>query len=210
MYDVTDYKFIIVIGVLILTILIIRTPSPTEKVLLFSVACIIFYYLFLAQSKLLVAHKTVTSSVDEIVNVIKTDNKLNTYTEKVFRRVIGTDPKLLKSLKGLLLLMQYDGPTVKEVLLKLVEFYRVYATLLLSQDGSHHGDIQTLVTKRLDVLSTLNTLYVSLPLLKYTNMIEVIILIIQSATYKCINVTRNKYNIGIGILKPPYASNILS
>jgi hypothetical protein len=67
------------------------------------------------------------------------------------------------------------------------------------------GSVVKLMDQRFELLQNIQSLYVSIPFKRHTKVFENVSLVIQSSTYKCMNVLKNKYNLDI--LKPPYASN---
>lgn len=120
------------------------------------------------------------------------------------QKVLESDPVMLKAIRALGKYAQYDKDIVYSILGKIVQFYELYADILLEVKDVHTM-LANLIDMRLSIMAQMHSLFVSLPQAKHTKVFEYITLIIQGSTYKCLNVLKNKY--GTTAHEPPVAGN---
>lgn len=102
-----------------------------------------------------------------------------------------------------------DQETANEILVLASKFYRAYTKLLIEQMNIKTADnsVKALVDHRIELLKKLHFLYVKYPQVNQFDL-ERSILVIQAATYKCLNVIKHKFHDKDYITTlPPYAAN---
>lgn len=121
------------------------------------------------------------------------------------KKILESDPQMLRAVLALIKYARYDKDNVLAVIVNLIQFYQLYADILLEiKDVKVH--LATLVDNRYKILRLLHSLFVTLPNTKHIKVFEHCSLILQAATYKCLNVLKNKY--GTTSHEPPLAENM--
>jgi len=150
--------------------------------------------------------RTTEQKVDSVVNLVDDLIQLKGVEISLpFKKVLQSDLVLLKAVTALIKFKEYDNDTVISIVQLLVVFFELYADILLEiKDYKIHT--KSLVDLRFELLKRVHTLFVSLPASKHLKVLEYIVLCIQSSTYKCLNVLKNKY--GTSDHEPPLAENM--
>lgn len=207
--EITIFLFFIICALLLCIVRFLRDGVSTyERAFLFVVICALVYASYDEHTK----HKlSVIRTQDKVQNVLGT---LKSSFEVMgvkgvefsipIQKVLESDPVMLKAVLALSRYAQYDKDTVDRILGSIVKFYELYADILLEVK-----DVRTmlgnLIDLRMNLMAQMHSLFVSLPQAKHTKVFEYVTLVIQSSTYKCLNVLKNKY--GTTAHEPPLAGN---
>lgn len=122
--------------------------------------------------------------------------------------VLNSDKQLLQALFRLSQFKEYDIQSVRDVIVSVVRFYETYADILT---GNNIDLYQNLIDIRSDLLQTLEAIVVSITYPRHADLIAAIGLVLKGATYKALNVIRNKFyknKLNTFSLKPPYPQNL--
>lgn len=161
------------------------------------------YYVY---NKFKTSNKTQALVSEQVTGILDyIDGKKDSSVLKFF---MTNDKDLFNGLSTLTrLLDSQDKETLDSLLNALIKMYVVYAKLLKDQSKDIERDIVSLIDLRLDVLRILNQIYVKYPQIDHFE-VERAVLMIQSTTYKCINVVKHKFHdLDHLQMLPPYASN---
>lgn len=208
------YVFLFIICILIL-ICVIRLLRPQvsiyERAFLIMLICAFAYggYDKSVKDKLVVSQTN--DDIDGIivkVNDMLNDSNIHDSTSTIpFKKILASDKVLLKAILSLMNYTEFDKDTIYNVLNNLIKFFELYANILLDINN-HTNTIQLLIDLRMTILDQMNSLYVTLPQTKRAKIFEYINIIIQSSTYKSLNVLKNKF--GIHNYEPPLPENAVS
>ena len=183
------YLFFILCGCLFAFIrLLQQNISIYERFFLILIILTLAYVGYNGNKKTSSDKAQVKEQVSTILSYIEDD------VHMPLEKVLETDPKLLKSMLGLVKFIEYDKDTVIQVFKDLNSFYNLYADILLDAKPIHLNDV-ALVDMRFKILGKLHSIFVSLPYMKNTYTLEYITLMIQASTYKCLNVLKNKHGM---------------
>jgi hypothetical protein len=124
------------------------------------------------------------------------------------RYILNSDKQLLKALDRLTQFKDYDIQVVREVIKDIIAFYECYAEVLSENNIEQY---RHMIDIRSDILQTLSGLTLSISYPRHTQLLEGICIVIKGATYKALNVIRNKFHkakLDTFSLKPPYPTNL--
>jgi hypothetical protein len=204
--DNEAYYVLMGCGIFFTCVRLINTASVNEKLLAIVSIGLAIAYIYKRQSQETKSTRAQTEVVQSVLGILDTSSNVNKYLTTPVKMLLEKDHALLGALEILTRLSGYNNGLVVEIISGIVEFYQKYAKLLLRNRASKH-DFIVLTDKRFEVLRNLHALFVSVPNIKHAKVLEIITLQVQSATYKSLNVLKNKYNFTDVILKPPHASN---
>jgi hypothetical protein len=184
--------------------------SVPEKLALTGLMVIIAGYVWSATKTNKASAVIQARTIDDIIKLLEQKYKTDYDIKEPTRIILNNDSKLIDTLVYLIEFYPYDKDGVYHILKHLFEFYGLYTKLLLK--GSDVKNIEQtfieIVDKRMACLRTMSTLYISIPYVRHAKLLENISLQIQAATYKCMNVLKNKYGNILGVGKSPYAHNV--
>ncbi len=143
---------------------------------------------------------TKTKQYDDLEGELPTTHKYS-----VANAFISSDRTLHDTLLKLKKYKEIDIESHDNTIRLLMKFYELYANIL-SGKKEIRKNIVVLVDTRRSILNSVSTLYVQLEHTKHGNNINRIITSLQAATWKCMNVLKNKY--GIIDYVAPIASNM--
>jgi len=184
-------------------LLFIRSNNPNERLAIVAVVLVIIWYIWVNSITLAKDVDVEFKTIDTILDIVP----IVTITAPV-RYILNSDKQLLKALYRLTQFKDYDVQIVKEVILRTVLFYESYADVLT---GNNIEQYQHMIDIRSDLMQSLSSLPVSITFPRHADLLDAITLVIKSATYKALNVVRNKYHkskINMFSLKPPYPNNL--
>lgn len=203
------FMFCTVFAAVLFTIRFLRDGVGIhERAFLFVIIIALIYATY---DEYLKYNLSVTRVKDEVRDVLSTlkgsfaDMELKGITFSIpLQKVLESDPVMLKTVFALGKYVAYDKDVVYGILGKLVSFYELYADILMELKDVHTM-LGSLIDIRMSLMAQMHSLFVSLPQAKHTKVFEHITLVMQSSTYKCLNVLKNKY--GTTAHEPPVAEN---
>lgn len=120
------------------------------------------------------------------------------------QKVLESDPVMLKTILALMKFAHIDKDAVYNIISNLIMFYELYADILMEVKDVAVG-LPRLIDLRFKLMNQARGMFVSMPQTKNLKVFEYISMILQSSTYKCLNVLKNKY--GVNDYEPPVANN---
>jgi hypothetical protein len=187
------------------TVLFIRSTNPYERLSIVFVMIVIVWY---GSRNASLIGKDVTVEDKTIEAVLNTVSELDLTIAAPVLYILNSDKQLLKALYRLTQFIEYDVDVVRKVVVHIVRFYETYADVMT---GNNIEKYDHLVDIRSDLLQTLSSIPITITYPRHVELIEAITLVIKSATYKALNVVRNKYHkskLNTFSLKPPYPTNL--
>lgn len=192
-----------------ITFAVIRLLRPSislyERAFLALTICLLGYFGY--DKHLQNKHSSLKTSdnVSSILSLVgETLNIDQTLFTLPIRKILESDQLLLKVLSALLKYVPYDKDNITNIIKELVRFYELYADVLLGIKKTVW--INNLVDIRFNILRNIHYMFVGMPTQKHVKVFEYILLIVQSSTYKSLNVLKNKY--GNTLFESPIANNI--
>jgi hypothetical protein len=211
-----NQQSIVVIGGVIyvaVALLFLQSSNNNERIFLVVLALIFGYGIFKYLQSTDLQTKKSQKTIQDITTTLQTHmiHLLDFKIKRPMIIVLNADKQLLKVLEELISFLYYDKDVITKILLHLMQFYDIYTQILLqpTKDNSLQQQITTLVDKRMELTQYVQYLFVAIPHKRHASRFEKINLVIQSSTYKCLNVIRNKYKSVYGLDKPPYAHNAI-
>ena len=195
--EITLFLFLIAAGILFSAIRLLSSQTSTyERFFLVCIIGILSYAAYdnTVKNKLniVTTEKQVKSILNLIEDSLEASGVRNITLHVPLQKILESDPQFLKALLALIKYYTYDKDAVVEIIKDLTQFYDIYADVLL-EAKPHTTHISTLVSIRFKLIEHMHALFVSLPNNKNTHIFEYISLVLQSTTYKALNVLKNKY-----------------
>lgn len=200
----TDYRVVYgFIGLSIFFVLITlqNSQSKTMNIILYVnilIIVIIAYNYFKEQ-------KSNTKVVDNILGKVETDlnDIYNTESKDVaiFKLMMKNDPYLNYSFKTILKFKDNNLQVYQNLINYMYKFFTLYR-LLLKGTSSVTEEFQTLLDRRNMMLQYVNMLYYNITYDVHKSTIERLYLILQSSTYKFVNIIKNKYDLQDFVILP--------
>ena len=200
----TDYRVVYgFIGLSIFFVLITlqNSQSKTMNIILYVnilIIVIIAYNYFKEQ-------KSNTKVVDNILGKVETDlnDIYNTESKDVaiFKLMMKNDPYLNYSFKTILKFKDNNLHVYQNLINYMYKFFTLYR-LLLKGTSSVTEEFQTLLDRRNMMLQYVNMLYYNITYDVHKSTIERLYLILQSSTYKFVNIIKNKYDLQDFVILP--------
>lgn len=157
---------------------------------------VLAWTLFQEQKKTDAASDSDTKSAQQTAAVMTRDPQ----QKNIIVEFLKADEALFDAIKVLCQIGKWEASIYTDIFPSIASFLELYTRVLmrdsrgaLSQTGSQECEV--LHDMRLKILRNLHHLYVSLPQAAMTPSIDRILAIVQSTTYKCTNVLKNKYGV---------------
>lgn len=203
--EITTFLFVVGAAAAVCVIRLLRPGlSQYERLFLIFIIGVLGYMIWDRNSRFKLDVKETRDKVGGVLDLVKQDGvDVKEFTLPI-RKVLESDPVLLKAVVALTKYLSYDKDIVHAIIKNLIKFYELYADMLLGvKDATRH--IGSLLDIRQRIMEQTHSLYVSMPNTKHSKVFEYISLILQSSTYKSLNVLKNKY--GTFQHEPPLALN---
>jgi hypothetical protein len=202
--DIYIYIFVISIALLFCIIRLLRpTVSVYERAFLLVMIISLIYYAYNKHAHYNLSVLRTSDKVGSILNNVKESIDLENEISLPIRKILESDPMLLKTLLALTRYTTYDKDAITQIIKSIILFFELYADILLGVKDTHM--IGNLIDIRFSILKRIHSLFVSMPTMKHVKVFEYILLVVQSSTYKSLNVLKNKY--GITAYESPLPNN---
>lgn len=209
MLDIPTVTFISVLVCFGLTVAMLNSSLPSERVLLICIIGMLIAYVYHLKKQSSAYDSKTNMNAELVIDTIKSYYDVSEDSVMPLRMVLTKDYVLLNLTTQLLKFKDLDAALIKLVCFNMLEFYNQYSNILMNGNPSSViKDVPCLIDKRFELLRNLHQLYTSIPQKEYSKDIERIIVGVQASTYKCMNILKNKY--GIANSKPPYPVNLFT
>lgn len=202
------YVLTVVVALLYIAHLIITSPTK-HTIILVAVFIIITHQAYTWHKQQMLQGVTTQSRIEAAANLSDharmKEGSINIGgTSDTVKMLIASDDILLDALKKLDEFKKVSEEVTTKSTMLLFQFYENYVKILMKK--THEIDditIHELADLRRSLLNTLSTLHIQAS--KNEKKINEIILAIQSCTYRCMNVIKNKFDVIQHV--PPIPSN---
>lgn len=213
--DINTFYFVALVSFLVTCIRMVNTDNLNERVIGLFVLGLTGVFIYKRYTKSKTQAQSTQKAIDDVLGALAIEHGAGNYLTLAARTLLEKDAVLLDALSLLREYTKYDKAVISAVITGLIKFYDAYAKILLKphkDSNARNSKLVSLHDLRFEILRNLHSLYVSIPYARHAGTFERITLVIQSATYKCLNVLKNKYggeNTSIVNMKAPFASNAL-
>ena len=208
----TDYRVVycfIGISVFCVFVTLQNSTSKTMNIILYInilIIALIAYKYFQGQ-------KTNLKVVDNILGKVETDlNNIYDIESKdvaIFKLMMKNDPYQNYAFKTILKFKDNNLEVYTNLIDYMYKFFTLYRKLLRGT-SSVHTEFQTLLDRRNTMLQYANMLYFNTTYNIHKITLEKLYLILQSSTYKYVNIIKNKYNLQDFIILPNESLSVRS
>lgn len=200
-----SYLFTFALG-LIGIVLFLRSTNPYERVAIVSVAGVMLWYIWNQFRSIDAVVENENKTIEGVLSNVK--GFIDFDIIPPVRYILNSDKQLLKALDRLAQFKDYDIQIVRNIIKGIVKFYEHYAEIISENNVEQY---RHMIDIRSDILQTLDGLKLSISYMRHNQLLDGISLVIKGATYKALNVIRNKFHrhkLNTFILKPPYPINL--